>query len=158
MKKNNAETFNIIVVGAGKIGNALIEQLVAEGHDLTIVDTNDRAVQDITEAYDIMGVIGSGASMSILEEAGIASADMLIAVTGSDEMNMLCFADKQGIKISTMPIKAIYIDGNKSSHFNPVKDTVRIYKRLFSSLWPSFVSVGLMLVFFSFISVKVLTG
>jgi hypothetical protein len=68
-------------------------------------------------------------------------------------MNMLCFADKQGIKIATMPIKAIYIDGNKSSHFNPVKDTVRIYKRLFSSLWPSLISVLIMLVFFAFISV-----
>lgn len=57
------------------------------------------------------------------------------------EMNMLCYADKQGIKISTLPIKAIYIDGNKSSHFNPVMDTLRIYKRLFSSLWPSVLSV-----------------
>ena len=82
--------------------------------------------------------------------------DWLIKVKGDKydyEMNMLCFADKQGIKISTMPIKAIYIDGNKSSHFNPVKDTVRIYKRLFSSLWPSLVSVLLMLVFFSFSSI-----
>lgn len=59
------------------------------------------------------------------------------------EMNMLCYADKQGIRIATLPIKAIYIDGNKSSHFNPVKDTVRIYKRLFSSLWPSMLSVAL---------------
>lgn len=59
------------------------------------------------------------------------------------EMNMLCFADKQGIKITTIPIKAIYIDGNKSSHFNPVKDTLRIYKRLFSSVWPSLVGVAL---------------
>lgn len=57
------------------------------------------------------------------------------------EMNVLCYADKQGIKIATLPIKAIYIDGNKSSHFNPVKDTLRIYKRLFSSLWPSILSV-----------------
>ena len=60
------------------------------------------------------------------------------------EMNVLCHADKQGIKIATLPIKAIYIDGNKSSHFNPVADTLRIYKRLFDSLWPSVVSVALM--------------
>lgn len=70
--------------------------------------------------------------------------DWLVNVKGDKydyEMNMLCYADKQGIKISTLPIKAIYIDGNKSSHFNPVKDTIRIYKRLFSSLWPSILSV-----------------
>lgn len=70
----------------------------------------------------------------------------LLAVKGDKydyEMNMLCYADKQGIKIATMPIKAIYIDGNKSSNFNPVKDTLRIYKRLFSSLWPSILSVVL---------------
>lgn len=60
------------------------------------------------------------------------------------EMNMLCHADKQGIKIATLPIKAIYIDGNKSSHFNPVADTLRIYKRLFDSLWPSVFSVAMM--------------
>lgn len=81
--------------------------------------------------------------------------DWLLKVKGNKydyEMNMLCYADKQGIKIATMPIKAIYIDGNKSSHFNPVKDTVRIYKRLFSSLWPSLVSVLIMLLAFAFIS------
>ncbi len=54
------------------------------------------------------------------------------------EMNMLYYADKQGITITTIPIDAIYIDDNKSSHFNPLKDTVRIYKLLFSSAWASF--------------------
>ncbi|MBQ9848484.1 MAG: glycosyltransferase [Clostridia bacterium] len=49
------------------------------------------------------------------------------------EMNVLYYAKKQKIEITTLPIKAIYIDGNSSSHFNPIKDTVRIYKRLFSS-------------------------
>ena len=81
--------------------------------------------------------------------------DWLLKVKGDKydyEMNMLCFADKQGIKITTMPIKAIYIDGNKSSHFNPVKDTVRIYKRLFSSLWPSLLSVLGMICLFVLIS------
>ncbi len=81
--------------------------------------------------------------------------DWLLKVKGDKydyEMNMLCFADKQGIKIATMPIKAIYIDGNKSSHFNPVKDTVRIYKRLFSSLWPSLISVLVMITSFALIS------
>ena len=57
------------------------------------------------------------------------------------EMNVLCYADKQGIRIVGLPIEAVYIDGNRSSHFNPVQDTIRIYRRLFSSLWPSLVGV-----------------
>ncbi len=56
------------------------------------------------------------------------------------EMNMLYYADKQGITITTIPIEAIYINDNKSSHFNPIKDTARIYRLLFSSAWASFVA------------------
>ncbi len=59
------------------------------------------------------------------------------------EMNMLCYADKQSIKIQPLPIDTIYLDGNKSSHFNPVMDTIRIYKRLFTSVWPSLIGVAL---------------
>lgn len=72
--------------------------------------------------------------------------DWLTVVKGDKydyEMNMLCFADKQGITIHTLPIKAIYLDGNRSSHFNPVLDTFRIYKRLFFSVWPSLLCVAL---------------
>ena len=56
------------------------------------------------------------------------------------EMNMLYYADKQGIQITTIPIEAIYIDNNSSSHFNPVKDTLRIYARLFYSARMTFIS------------------
>ncbi len=63
------------------------------------------------------------------------------------EMNMLCFADKQRITITPLPIEAIYIDGNRSSHFDPVADTLRIYKRLFGSTWPSLVAVGYWAIF-----------
>lgn len=57
------------------------------------------------------------------------------------EMNMLYYADKQAIPITTLTIDAIYIDGNKSSHFDPVLDTLRIYRRLFSSAWATFASI-----------------
>lgn len=70
----------------------------------------------------------------------------LTAVKGNKydyEMNVLCHADKQNIRITTLPMQAVYIDGNKSSHFNPVADTVRIYKRLFSQTWPSLLGVAL---------------
>lgn len=76
----------------------------------------------------------------------ICHRDWLLKVEGKKydyEMNVLCYADKQDLKIDTMPIDAIYIDGNKSSHFNPVADTIRIYKRLFSSVWASLLGVGL---------------
>ncbi len=85
-------------------------------------------------------------NQSGLRGFAVEHLDWLTLVKGDKydyEMNMLCFADKQGIKIHTLPIKAIYLDGNRSSHFNPVLDTVRIYKRLFFSVWPSLLSVGL---------------
>jgi len=88
----------IIVVGCGKVGATLAEQLSNETHDITIVDTNAEKVQKLANAYDVMGVVGNGASYSTLMEAGIEVADLLIAVTGSDEQNLLCclFAKKTG--------------------------------------------------------------
>ena len=71
----------------------------------------------------------------------IEDIEWLIRVRGEKydyEMNMLFYADKQAIPITTIPIDAIYIDDNNSSHFNPVRDTLRIYGRLFSTAWPSF--------------------
>lgn len=85
-------------------------------------------------------------NQSGLRGFAVKHIDWLLRVKGDKydyEMNMLCYADKQGIKITTLPIKAIYIDGNKSSHFNPVADTLRIYKRLFSSVWPSCLGVAI---------------
>ncbi|MBE5925435.1 MAG: Trk system potassium transporter TrkA [Lachnospiraceae bacterium] len=80
----------IIIVGCGKVGRALIEQLVAEGHDITVIDNNAQKVQDYAEMYDVMGVVGNGASYSVQMEAGIKTTDLIIAVTDSDELNLLC--------------------------------------------------------------------
>ena len=80
----------IIVVGCGKVGATLVEQLVMEGHDVTVIDTNISKIEELTNLYDIMGVEGNGASYSVQMEAGIESTDLLIAVTGSDELNLLC--------------------------------------------------------------------
>lgn len=88
--KKQQDTLSIIIVGCGKVGHTLTEQLVREGHDITIVDTNERVIRDTTEVYDVMGIRGNGASLSVLEEAGIQHADLIIAVTGSDELNLLC--------------------------------------------------------------------
>lgn len=80
----------IIIVGCGKVGKTLIEQLSKEGHEITIIDQNAQKIQEITNLYDIMGMQGNGASYSVQKEAGIENADLIIAVTDSDELNLLC--------------------------------------------------------------------
>ncbi len=80
----------IIIVGCGKVGLTLTEQLAKEGHDITLIDKNAQKLQATASMYDVMGVVGNGASYSVQEEAGIASANLIIAVTDSDELNLLC--------------------------------------------------------------------
>ncbi len=89
---------NIILVGCGKVGNALARKLIDEGHNITVVDTDNARIQHITEELDVMGVVGNGSSIAVLEEAGLENADVFLAVTGSDELNLLCcmFAKKAG--------------------------------------------------------------
>ncbi len=89
---------NIILVGCGKVGDALTHKLMEEGHNITVIDTNAAKIQHITEELDVMGVVGNGSSIAVLEEAGLETADVFIAVTGSDELNLLCcmFAKKAG--------------------------------------------------------------
>ncbi|MBE7027093.1 MAG: Trk system potassium transporter TrkA [Ruminococcaceae bacterium] len=88
---------NIIVVGCGKVGAKLIEQLSREEeHDITLIDTDAGVVQELVNEYDVMGVVGSGIDVDVLNEAGISEADVLIAVAGSDELNlMLCLMAKK---------------------------------------------------------------
>lgn len=80
----------IIIVGCGKIGATLAEQLEQEGHDIIVIDNRASAINDITNSLDVMGIVGNGASYHVLLEAGIKKTDLLIAVTGSDELNLLC--------------------------------------------------------------------
>lgn len=91
---------NIIVVGCGKIGSSIIANLCAEGHNVIGVDNNQAVIQEIINTYDIMGVCGNGTDCESLEEANIEKTELFIAVTGSDELNMLsCFiAKKMGAK------------------------------------------------------------
>lgn len=81
---------HIIIVGCGKVGATLVEQLAKEGHDITIIDKNAQKIQKISGLYDVMGIVGNGASYSIQMEAGIEKTDLIIAVTESDELNLLC--------------------------------------------------------------------
>ena len=90
LKEKKANGLNIIIIGAGKVGATLLEQLSNEGHDITLIDQEARKVQELANLYDVMGIVGNGASYSIQQEAGVKDADLLIAVTGSDELNLLC--------------------------------------------------------------------
>lgn len=81
---------NIIIVGCGKVGQTLAAQLNEEGNNITIVDTDAALVNRLASHLDVMGIAGNGATHSVQAEAGVRDADLLIAVTGSDELNMLC--------------------------------------------------------------------
>ena len=81
---------NIIIVGCGRVGETLAAELNQGGNNVTIIDHDSAKVKAIANKLDIMGVIGNGASRTTQKEAGIDDADMLIAVTGNDELNLLC--------------------------------------------------------------------
>ena len=81
---------NIIIIGCGKVGETLAEQLNEKGNNITVVDSDPKRVSDITDRLDVMGVVGNGATHTVQEDAGVDKADLLIAVTGSDELNLLC--------------------------------------------------------------------
>ena len=80
----------IIIVGCGKVGMTLAEELDNEGHDITIIDQDSVVVEKVTQSMDVMGVVGNGAVFQVQMDAGIREADLLIATTTSDELNMLC--------------------------------------------------------------------
>ena len=81
---------NIIIAGDGKVGSTLTRLLSAEGHDVTLIDSNYKVLENSLEQYDVMAIHGNCASMDILLQAGVKDADLLIAATGADEVNLLC--------------------------------------------------------------------
>lgn len=97
----------IILVGCGTIGATIISSLVSEGHDIVAVDSDADFLNEITNVYDVMGLCGNGADSDVLEEAGADTADLFVAVTGSDELNMLsCFlARRMGAKYTIARIR-----------------------------------------------------
>ena len=81
---------NIIIAGNGKVGSTLTRLLSAEGHDITLIDTNANVLEESQEQYDVMSVSGNCASMNILQQAGVREAELLIAATNADAINLLC--------------------------------------------------------------------
>ena len=91
-KKDTGETgkMNIVIVGDGKVGAALTEHLSHEGHDVVVIDKDPRVVEEMVNAYDVLGLCGNGASYDVQMEAGVDKARLLIAATSSDELNIFC--------------------------------------------------------------------
>lgn len=93
----------IIIVGCGNVGTTIAQQLSKEGHNITVIDMDGHKVEAVANHYDVMGIVGNGASFSVQNEAGIETADLMIAVTASDELNMLsCLIAKKAGDCSTI--------------------------------------------------------
>lgn len=97
----------VIVSGCGKIGTAIVESLLKEKHDITVIDVDRSVIEFATTRYDVLGFCGNGASYDVLMEAGADKCDLFISVTSSDEFNMLsCFvAKKAGAKNTVARIR-----------------------------------------------------
>ena len=80
---------NIIICGAGKVGFSISKQLSAQGHSISVIDQSSEFIQKINETQDVKGIVGTATLPSVLEKAGAEDADMIIAVTKSDETNMV---------------------------------------------------------------------
>lgn len=89
---------NIIIVGCGSVGRTLAQKLSSDGNAVTVIDTSSTKIQKFTNRCDVMGIVGNGATYTVQREAGIDTADLFIAVTDSDELNLLCcmIAKKEG--------------------------------------------------------------
>ncbi len=86
----------IVIIGLGTIGKTILKNLSTEDHTVTIIDENKTEIETLIERYDVMGVVGNGASMDIQKEAGVSDADLVIVLTESDEINILaCLVAKK---------------------------------------------------------------
>lgn len=88
----------IIIVGCGRVGQTLAERLNDDGNEVTVIDISEEKVKEVTDVCDVLGVVGNGATHTTLQDAGVDTADLFIAVTNSDELNLLCcmIAKKEG--------------------------------------------------------------
>ena len=97
----------IIIIGNGKVGYTLAKQLAGEAHALVLVDESVEALKEADTSLDVLCMEGNGASIRTLKEAGVRSADLVIAVTGYDEVNIICclIAKKLGAKHTVARIR-----------------------------------------------------
>ena len=100
---------NILIIGAGKVGSTLAAYLSQEDHDITVIDNDDQVFGRISDTLDVMCIKGPGAAPSVLREAGAAEADLVLATTNMDEVNMLCAlaAKRMGAKYTIARIRDV---------------------------------------------------
>lgn len=131
----------VIIVGCGKVGTSVVDQLSREGHDITVIDRDPAVIQTVTNQYDVIGVVGNGASFSTQTEAGVENADVLIAVTHSDELNLLCcVAAKRSSECAVIARVRTPDYSDDSAYFkdklglamiiNPEKESARVISRI----------------------------
>ncbi len=97
----------IIIAGSGKVGTTLLHQLSAEGHDLTLIDLKQSVLNSALEQYDVMTMEGNCAAMQVLLDAGVQKADLLIAATGADEVNLLSCMTAHGLNANIHTIARV---------------------------------------------------
>ena len=132
----------IVIVGCGKVGRNIAKDLASAGHNLVIVDKDEKIVNEVSNSLDVLGVVGEAISMETLNDAGVGNSDLLLAVTSSDEANMLCclFARKANKDLQTIArvrnpiyskeIKYIKSDLGLSLIINPEMATAREIARI----------------------------
>ncbi len=127
---------NIVMIGLGAIGKSILKSLSAEDHTITIIDECKSKVEELVEKYDIMGIIGNGASLEIQKEAGVEHADLVIALTRNDELNIFaCLVAKYlGVKNTAARVRnpdyreqimSMKEDMGISMVVNPERETAR---------------------------------
>ena len=133
---------NIIIAGDGKVGSTLTRQLSSEGYDVTLIDSNAAVLEASVERFDVIGIHGNCASMAVLRQAGIMDADLLIAATSADEVNLLCCTTAHGMNPKLHTIARIrnpeYTDQIYAMHnifglsmtINPERQTAKEIEKL----------------------------
>ncbi len=98
---------NLVILGVGKVGGTLVENLVKENHNIVVIDNNPKTLENIVSKYDVKGIIGSGISRSVLSDAGVSKADFFIASTSRDEVNIVCsvLAKKMGARYTVARVR-----------------------------------------------------
>lgn len=114
----------IIIIGGGKVGYSIAKQLSSENHNITLIDNDIETIHHADETLDILCIKGNGASVEIMKEAGITGADLLIAVTDSDELNMVCcvIGKKSGARHTIARIR----NTDYSNEYNMLKEELEL--------------------------------
>ena len=98
----------IIVVGGGKVGTALCRSLVAENHDVILIEKDESVLNHITKRFDIIGILGNGANFKILEQADVEDCDIFISMTEYDEVNMVSAVLALTVLVSSLPFFSVH--------------------------------------------------